>query len=374
MERQTLIVGEHAPRFARVPCVPGVYVFRDQAGAPLYVGKSKQLRRRLQSYFCRRGSERRKATMVQLFATTVTYELTGSDFAAMLRELQLVQELRPRFNRRMRYPERYAYVGIDFRLPYPRLRLTTEPNSDAVFFGPFTARRRMRAALEEICDAFCLRTCSEPMPTAEEGRSCWRYRVRTCSAPCQGQISPGAYGRSLLQAVHTLLGSAQVLRQWQAKRAELVEKMAFERAQRLLEREIRVRAAQRLLSLAVHRGDDALVIQPSVKPDRACLWAIRLGDIASSIEIPRSEISAGIEQLWLVYREPLPPTRLLPQADIDRRWIVYRWLRSEEGRTWSVSIRGRSLQAVRADLQELASRLPAALGPFAPALPGSSAA
>ncbi|GIV04217.1 MAG: hypothetical protein KatS3mg015_3047 [Fimbriimonadales bacterium] len=372
MDRKTLTVKEHAPRFACVPCVPGVYVFRDASGTPLYVGKSKHLRRRLQSYFCRRGSERRKATMVQLFATTVSLEFSGSDFAAMLRELELVHELRPRFNQRMRYPERYAYIGIDFRLSYPRLRLTTEPDSESVFLGPFAARSRMRAAVQEISDAFSLRTCPEPMPSAEEGKGCWRYHVRTCSAPCQGKVSSGTYGRALLQAVRTLTGSSHTLRQWRAQRAELVEQLAFERAQRLLERETRVRVAQRLLSLAVRRGDDAVVIQPSVNPDCVCLWAIRSGDIASHMEIPHAELSAGVDQLWAVYSEPAPQVRFLPQADIDRRWIIYRWLRSDEGRVWSIPVRGRSLSALRAELEALAHRLPRALMPFAPALAGTS--
>ncbi|GIW44972.1 MAG: hypothetical protein KatS3mg077_2254 [Candidatus Binatia bacterium] len=374
MDRQTLTVAEHAPRFASVPCVPGVYVFQDSAGNPLYVGKSKQLRRRLQSYFCRRGSERRKATMVQLFATTVSLELAGSDFAAMLRELELVHELRPRFNQRMRYPERYAYIAIDFRLPYPRLRLTTEPDSHSVFLGPFAARSRMRAAVQEISDAFSLRTCSDPMPSAAEGRSCWRYHVRTCCAPCQGKVSSGTYGRALLQAVRTLTGSSHALRQWRAQRAELVEQLAFERAHRLLQRELRVQAAQRLLFLAVRRGDDAVVIQPSVNPDCVCLWAIRSGDIASHIEIPHAELAAGIERLWAVYSEPAPQARFLPQADIDRRWIIYRWLRSDEGRAWSIPIRGRSLSTVRSELHALARRLPRALMPSAPALAGASGA
>ncbi|MCX8073687.1 MAG: GIY-YIG nuclease family protein [Candidatus Binatia bacterium] len=358
MQRHTLVLADHAPRFAAVPQQAGVYEFRDGTGASLYVGKSKNLRRRLQSYFTARHNERRKATMVKLFAATVHYELTGSDFAAMLRELELVQQLRPRFNRRMRHPERYAYVAIDFRLPFPRLVLTNETAEGHVFLGPFAARSRMRAALEQINDAFGLRTCGDPLPDAVQGKGCWRYRLRTCLAPCQGNVSPGEYGRALLRAVRTLTGSSHALREWEQRRTELSEALAFERAQRLWEREVRVRSAQRLLHLAMRRGDNALVIQPGVAPDSLALWAICDGDVASRTEVPRNELHAAFRRTWEALSAAAPrEVSFVRQEDLDRRWIIYRWLRTPEGREWSVPLARRTEQAVWDDVSARAARL-----------------
>ncbi|GBD25846.1 UvrABC system protein C [bacterium HR30] len=366
VRKQTLTIAEHAPLFAVVPLQPGVYVFRDTTGAPLYVGKSKNLRRRLQSYFATRATERRKAKMVQLFAETVSIELTGSDFAAMLRELELVQHLHPRFNRRMRHPERYAYLRVDFHAPFPRITLTTQLDDQGVFLGPFAARQRMRTALEEICDAFGLRTCTDPLPSAEQGRSCWRYHVRTCLAPCVGNATPGAYGRAVLQAVRTLTGSREALRQWQQRRTQLAESLEFERAGRLLDRELRVRAAQRLLALAVHRGDDALVLQPAVEPEHAVLWAIRDGDVARTVEVPRLALARAFRELWAAFSPARQTVLFVGQGDLDRRWIIHRWLRSAEGRAWSIPVRGRPMAAVWEDLRTHAASLPAALPLGAP--------
>ncbi len=361
VRERTVTLAEHAPLFAAVPTKPGVYVFRDPSHAPLYVGKSKNLRRRLQSYFASRTPERRKAKMVQLFAASVTFELTGSDFAAMLRELELVQMLRPRFNRRMRHPERYAYVRIDFHAPFPRLTLTTELDEKGAFLGPFAARRRMRLALEEICDAFGLRTCADPLPGADRGRACWRYHIRTCSAPCLGKVTPGTYGRAVLQAMRTLTGSNQALRQWQQQRAQRAEALAFERARRLLERELRVRAAQRTLALSVRPGDDALILQPAVEPEHAVLWAIHRGDVARSVEIPRPDLPRAFRDLWAVFAVTGRRVPFVNQAALDRRWIIYRWLRSDEGRLWSVRVRGRPMGAVWEEVQARAAALPSGL-------------
>lgn len=361
MREQTLTLTQHAPLFAAVPALPGVYVFRDRTEATLYVGKSKNLRRRLQSYFAARASERRKAKMVQLFAATVSIELTGSDFAAMLRELDLVQQLRPRFNRRMRHPERYAYIRIDFREAFPKFTLTTQPDETGVFLGPFTARQRMRYALEEICDAFGLRTCGDPLPSPEQGRGCWRYRVHTCSAPCQGNVAPGAYGRAVLHAVRTLTGSNLILRQWQLRREQLAEMLAFERARRLLRRETRVRTAQRLLALCVRQGDDAVILQPAVEPQHAVLWAIRSGDIAHSVEVHQRNLATAFAELWRVFSASPARARFVGQTDIDRRWIIYRWLRTSEGKRWSIPIRSRPMGTVWEELRARAASLPSFL-------------
>ncbi len=364
---ETLVVKEHAPRFAAVPNEPGVYVFRDAQGAVLYVGKSKTLRRRLQTHFAKHAPERRKRTMLQLFAATVAYERTGSHFAALLREVELVQELRPRFNRRLRYPERYAYIGLDLRSRFPRLVMTTEPWPLGRFLGPFTAHSRMRQALEELCDAFGLRTCDDPLPAPHEGLRCWRYRVRTCMAPCQGGVTAGQYGRALLLAVQTLCGSRVALRKWQREREALAEALAFERAERLLARETRVRAAQRLLAISVRRGADAVVVQPAARANHVSLWAICDGDVAARCNVRHAQAKAAFDSLWPLFQRPAAQVRFVEQVALDRRWLIFHWLRTEEGKTWSVAIkRGQSANAVWPEVQARLQLLPRAL--FAEAL------
>lgn len=358
---QRLVVAQHAPLFRTVSSAPGVYTFYDGDGVPLYVGKSKSLRRRLQSYFGARPTERRKAKMVQLFASSVEVERTGSHFAALLREIELVQQLRPRFNRRLRYPARYAYIGIDFRAPFPRLDITTRPWSDGRFLGPFAARQRMRHALEEVCAAFGLRTCGDPLPSAAEGRRCWRYRLRTCLAPCQGQVTRGQYGRALLQALQTLAGSQEAVRRWQAERTQLAEALAFERAQRLLQREQRVRAAQKQLGISMWRGDDAFVIQPGLVPDSVSLWAIRDGDVAAVVSVAPKDALGAFGSLYALFAQPRAALRFVSQTALDRRWVIFRWLRSGEGAAWSVPVRGRGRAAVEHHFAKIVGSLPHAL-------------
>ncbi len=345
-------VTAEAPVFSTVPLGPGVYVFFDRDGAVLYVGKSKCLRKRLQSYFRPGAQERRKKSALRNLAASFAVEEMPSHFAALLREITLVQELAPRLNRQYRHPQRYAYFAVDFRQPFPRLEVRSEVEPGPRYFGPVLAPRRLAAALAEVADAFALRTCADPLPPAAEGQKCWRFQVKTCLAPCMGEVSAGTYGVRLLRALRVLTGGWESFHHWKhslAGKGDGNPQLSLRLERRLAS----VEKARRMLLLARYQGDDAIVVQACPGATGAEGWAVRQGDVAARADLRLEDFDRGFARLWSVFDAPHREPQLVDKADLDRRWAIYRYLRSAEGQQWSVIVRGREREDVWWDVRAL---------------------
>jgi len=352
---RTFPVAELAHSCARVPAAAGVYVFRGPEGQAFYVGKSSNLRARLGSYFQPAAARHRKTRSLQRFADTVDVERTGSEFAALLREVELVQALAPPYNRRLRRHERYTYIGIDYRDPFPRLTVTDTPWEGGQFLGPFANTGRTREAVDVVADLFTLRTCDGAIEPDPSGAACWRHQVRTCSAPCLGATSPGTYGRDLLQALQACTGrSRAVLTALVAQRDRLAAAERFEEAARQQRRLVALERLRRILFVTQRVWHDAVVVQPATEPGTVRLWGIAAGSVCSEATCAAAQIDAGATRVWQAVEhaatERLP---LVPQHDLDARWIVHRWLTSPTGRRWSVRLGRNSAVATRQQIAAL---------------------
>jgi excinuclease ABC subunit C len=336
-----------------VPALPGVYVFLGGDREVLYVGKSKNLRARLASYFGGAVPRSRKLRALRDFCHSVWVERMGSEFAALLREVRLVQQLAPMHNQRLRHPERYAYVGVDFREAFPLLVVTTEPWQGGRFLGPFPRRRGAAAAVQVIADAFGLRTC-DPMPKDD---ACWRHQVRRCSAPCIGRTNRGEYGRQLLRALSTLSGrSPVVLKELALERDRLSAAERFEEAARCQRSIEAIRRVRRLLFVTQQSGTDAVVVQPGPFSGTVCFWAIVDGSVRHRVSSHCRSVAQVFPDLWeALQRENHTGSPMVAQSELDARWIVRRWLRSPHGRRWSVPVGGRSRAVVHDEVATMAS-------------------
>src|SRR6185369_2485748 len=127
-------------RLQEVPSRPGVYLFRDQSGAIIYVGKSVCLRDRVRSYFTGQPATR-KLRRLRREIQRIDWQLTGSELEALLLESRLVKQYLPRFNTLLRAVRASPYLRVDWADPYPRLEITRAPSADgADYFGPFGSR------------------------------------------------------------------------------------------------------------------------------------------------------------------------------------------------------------------------------------------
>ena len=207
-------------RLKSVPTRPGCYLMRDRRGVIIYVGKAKNLRRRVLSYF-RPGAKH--APKVRSMVNTVAdleFMTVRNDAEALLTEANLIKKYKPHFIILMRDDKRYLALRADPEDPFPAFRTCRIVRDDgARYFGPFPSAPVVRAAKDFVEKKFGLRGCTVLAPDAETHRHCHADVVRFCSAPCEGRISVADYHARFDEACAFLRGERpQVI-------AELVEEM-----------------------------------------------------------------------------------------------------------------------------------------------------
>ena len=176
----------------QLPHAPGVYLFRDDHGRVLYVGTSKDLRTRVRTYFTASETRTRMGEMVGLAA-----EVTGIECAtpleAEVRELRLIAQHKPKYNRRSRFPERVHWVKLT-REPWPRLSLVRHVlDDDADYLGPYSSKKAAERSVVALHEAFPIRQCSGRMPKLPQLSACALAEMGRCLSPCNGSVSAEDY-------------------------------------------------------------------------------------------------------------------------------------------------------------------------------------
>ncbi|WP_181310596.1 DEDD exonuclease domain-containing protein [Nocardioides campestrisoli] len=187
-----------------LPHSPGVYLFRDDSARVLYIGTSRDLRTRVRTYFTASETRSRMGEMVAL-ATSVTGIECATPLEAEVRELRLIAEHKPRYNRRSRFPEKVHFLKLT-REPWPRLSLVRKVLDDeADYVGPFSSRRVAEKCLEALHDVFPVRQCSGRLPAAPSRSACVLAEMQRCLAPCDGSVDSPTYAVLVDQLRETLV-------------------------------------------------------------------------------------------------------------------------------------------------------------------------
>ncbi|KIH96695.1 endonuclease [Streptomonospora alba] len=213
-----------------VPEAPGVYVFTDAKGDALYVGKSTNLRRRVQSYFTgseKRGRIREMAALVE----GVTPIVCETGLEAEVRELRLIGERKPPYNRRSRNPERSPWLKLT-RDAFPRLSIVRTVRDDgAPYMGPFRSAREAELAREALHQAFPLRQCTRRITPAKPTSACVLAEMGRCGAPCAGAETAEEYAVHA-DAAHGAMTAdpAAVVERITAQIREMSEQLRYEEA------------------------------------------------------------------------------------------------------------------------------------------------
>src|SRR6056297_3035051 len=179
----------------KYPQAPGIYQMLDAQGEILYVGKAKQLRNRLRSYFSAAGDGRLHIPLLMEKVQSIEVIVTDTEKEALLLENTLIKKHRPRYNIELRDDKTYVSVRIDLNDPFPMMQVVRQVKNDgAHYFGPYSSASAIRETLKEIYRIFPLRH----MPIQrcrQRGRPCLFYQIDQCSAPCHGKISQQDYAK-----------------------------------------------------------------------------------------------------------------------------------------------------------------------------------
>jgi excinuclease ABC subunit C len=186
-----------------VPSSPGCYLFRDKKENIIYVGKAKNLKKRVSSYFKIKQEGKTKSMVDNI--SSLDFIATNNEVEAMLLENNLIKKNQPKYNINLKDAKRYAYILLTNE-KFPRLILSRKRSQKGKYFGPFVSGFNRKSITKTISKSFKLRTCKK-LPKKE----CLRYHIGLCSAPCIGKISQHDYKKSVKKAEMVLEGKTEKL-------------------------------------------------------------------------------------------------------------------------------------------------------------------
>jgi excinuclease ABC subunit C len=218
-----------------LPAKPGVYLFRDERGDVLYVGKAKSLRPRVRSYFqAGRGDNRAQVPRLVRRIADLEVIVTRSEVEALHLEQNLVKRHRPPFNVRLRDDKSFPYIAVTVQDEYPRVMFTRERHRRGVqYFGPYANAKKVRETLDVLNRVFQFRPCEGPKPGRHSGIPCLDFHIERCHAPCVGYISKEDYRELVDGVVNFLAGDTRTIRrELEARMREAAADERFEDAAR----------------------------------------------------------------------------------------------------------------------------------------------
>ena len=318
-----------------LPSSPGVYLMKDAKGTILYVGKGKDLRKRVLSYFREKEHQSPKTRVLVSKISDLEFILTGSEKEALILESNLIKRHRPRYNVILRDDKRYLVLRLDPKEEYPRLSLVRRIRQDgAQYFGPYASANAVRQTLKVLHGMFPLRQCSGTK-FRQRARPCLNHQMGRCLGLCVGAISPEEYGPVVEEAVLFLKGRTQDLQEKLRQEMErAADRLEFEKAAMYRDRlnAVEKTLEKQLMVSARFRDQDAVGTHEAGDNLGLAALFVRGGRMVGShcfvFKKPQSSSSEVVRAFILQYYEqgkPIPEEILisepLPEQELLAEWL-----------------------------------------------------
>jgi len=314
-------------RIDELPRSPGVYLFKDEHGKVLYVGKAADLRGRVRSYLRPEGDGRLTAPFLIQRIKDVDFIAVGNDKEALLLENTLIKRHRPRYNVRLRDDKAYLCVRVDTKHAWPRIHMVREFKKDgALYFGPYTSAKSVRRTIRTLGRLFPLRLCTDHT-LRNRDRPCLYHQLQRCCAPCMdGYVTVDDYQAMVDGMIDLLRGrTAGVLKRLRAEMGEASQAQQYERAASLRDQVDALEnttQAQRVASADL-KDRDVVGLARRGEVVTAAVLHIREGRVLSKRSVSFKTIlpdgAVLARALQTIYRPGrlVPPELLLPTEPED---------------------------------------------------------
>jgi DNA polymerase III subunit epsilon len=312
------------PDLSTLPDDPGVYIFRDERGQPLYVGKSVSLRSRARAHFCAPAGWTERAEIVD-------YRPTNSELGALVLENRLIKAWKPAGNVKLKRTDRYCYLRCRLDIPYPVLEVAPEPApGNAVNVGPLGSRSLAGELADQLTSLYRLRHCGRRLKLREHPSA--YGQMGRCVSPCLGDLDPNAYRRQVDLALGHFErpGAGEALiAEIDSRMREAAHEHRYERAAALLRRRERLAwVLERLEGVlrATHSAPRLVLAGHPVKQRHDAFWLVR-GRLVDWGPLPgHSEL---VERTQAALARPAGRS-VVPADEVDEVRIVASWVADHE--------------------------------------------
>jgi excinuclease ABC subunit C len=312
-----------------LPGRPGVYRMLDSDGQILYVGKARNLKSRVGSYF---QPSNVQPKVQALIAKTANMEvtITNSDTEALLLEYNLIKKHRPRFNVVLRDDKSFPYLHLETQHEFPRLNFYRGSRKEpGKYFGPYPSAGAVRDTLQQLQKLFRIRNCDDTY-FANRSRPCLQYQIQRCTAPCVGLVTKEHYARDVSAAIKVLEGRNDEVGEDLGRRMDAAaERLDFEEAAQLRDQlaKLKVIQAQQIVTAGADHDADVIAIAAANGEYCVALMFVRAGrSLGSTTFFPKAPFAELPEVLaafvMQYYLERDAPAEIIVEQDFDEMQLL----------------------------------------------------
>jgi excinuclease ABC subunit C len=312
-----------------LPGRPGVYRMLDSDGQILYVGKARNLKSRVASYF---QPSNVQPKVQALIAKTANMEvtITNSDTEALLLEYNLIKRHRPRFNVVLRDDKSFPYLHLETNHEFPRLNFYRGSRKEpGKYFGPYPSAGAVRDTLQQLQKLFRIRNCDDTY-FANRSRPCLQYQIQRCTAPCVGLVSKEHYARDVSAAIKVLEGRNDEVSEELGRRMDAAaERLDFEEAAQLRDQlaKLKVIQSQQIVTAGADHDADVIAIAAANGEYCVALMFVRAGrSLGSTTFFPKApfadlpEVLAAFVMQYYLERDA--PAEIIVEQDFDEMQLL----------------------------------------------------
>jgi len=328
-----------------IPTLPGIYQFLNKNNKIIYIGKAKNLRNRVRSYFRKNVDSAKTKALVEKI---IDFDIisTENEIAALVLENNLIKKHKPRYNVNLKDDKTYPYIRVT-KEPYPQIFYTRDIIKDgSKYFGPYTNVKQMRASLRMINKIFKIRSCTysinDDFIKNKKVKVCLDYHIKKCDGPCEGLVSKDEYGKMVNQVIKVLRGkTSNLIEELKIEMDEASIELNFEKAAQLRDKIDELSVYSSKQKIVTNDFDDKDILSVAIEAkDAACtILNIRSGRLVGKRQLKLSvEIDEDIDRIYnaaikFYYGEfvEVPKSIILETTPFDESTLL-KWLNSKAER------------------------------------------